>query len=105
AKLHNYQRKFSGPILDRIDLYIPVDHIEHKKLLQKPPDHTPDELAREKVLGAVKRQHDRFGQVKYNSQLDNKEVKKFGRLTPEALKILNQGSRQLGLSPRAYIRT
>ncbi len=105
AKLNSYQRKLSGPILDRIDLYVPVDHIDHKKLLKSGGDPITDKLARKQILQASQRQLQRYGQSRYNSQLDNREVKRFIKLTAAAQNLLNYGAGTLDLSPRAYMRT
>ena len=37
AQIVRYQRKLSGPILDRIDLFVEVDHVAHDKLLDSSP--------------------------------------------------------------------
>src|SRR5690606_19459634 len=35
AQIIRYQRKLSGPIIDRIDLYADVENVEHKRLLEQ----------------------------------------------------------------------
>lgn len=105
AQLNAYRRKLSGPIMDRIDVYVSVENVLHTKLLEK--NHTPitTEHMQAQVNQAISRQRARFGQAKYNADMTNKEVKQLTKLDPEARDLLDRGANKLELSPRAYMRT
>lgn len=105
AELERYRRKLSGPIIDRIDIYVDVEHIEHRQLLQSSTSRVTSQTVRRQVQRATERQHVRFKGPRYNSEMTNQEVKKVSLLSAEARNILDQGAKNLGLSPRGYMRT
>jgi magnesium chelatase family protein len=102
-----YDRKISGPIIDRIDLWTEVVEIDHKKLSDDRTGET-SETIRERVLQARKKQADRFRKhktkAKNNSEMTAKDLPIFAPLSPEVKIILNKSAEKLGLSPRAYHR-
>lgn len=100
-----YQRKLSGPIMDRIDLFVDVHEIEHKKLL----DTAHSEESSEEIAGRVSQARDvqnrRFNKTtKLNADMDNRTIKRLSLLSPEAEKLLNQAAEQLQISARNYMR-
>lgn len=103
ANIVKYQRKISGPVMDRVDLYIDVDDVEHKKLLKQNTDSkTSRELVKE-VMRARDIQISRSG--KLNSELSVKEIKNQHRISKNAEELLNKAAEQLGLSARGYMRS
>lgn len=104
AQIIKYQRKLSGPILDRIDMHIDVEEVKHENLL-KDGREEPSESIRKRVLKARELQQRRFGQAsKTNSSLSNQEIKKYARLNPTAEDMLNKAAERLDVSPRSYMR-
>lgn len=100
-----YQRKLSGPILDRIDLYIEVDNVQHDTLLNPTDSNESSEDIRSRVIEARRRQQERYNsEVKTNAQLTNRAIKQTSQLEPSARELLNQAAERLKLSARAYIR-
>lgn len=105
AQLQTYRRKLSGPILDRIDLHVPVEHILHTQLLQPVSGPTSDTSMPQRVQAAASLQHHRLGDRRFNAEMTNREVKTITRLLPDARSLLDQAAERLHLSPRAYMRT
>jgi len=103
--IRSYQRKVSGPILDRIDLCVNVDNIEHRLLLRTITNEDTSASLRGQVNRAIARQQHRFNASLFNGDMSNLEVKRLAGLQPDAQRILDQGASTLELSPRAYIRT
>lgn len=104
-QINQYRRKLSGPLLDRIDICVPVDAIEHEKLLIQNSDDTTD-LMRKRVAEARKHQALRYeSSRKLNSDMSNQEIKQLSLLTPEAKAVLNMASQKLNLSARSYMRS
>lgn len=103
----NYQRKLSGPLLDRIDLTINVSRIPTEQLLTpKTLELSQHNEAVEKITSARKRQHNRYKRSdKYNNSLTRHDIVSHTRLTPDAQKILQAASDKLQLSARAYLKT
>jgi magnesium chelatase family protein len=102
----NYRRKLSGPILDRIDLYVDVHEIDNSQLLSERAQDTTSSAIRKRVAEARKRQAERFGvSAKLNADMTNRELKTLADLDPSAKSILDQAANSFGLSARAYMRT
>lgn len=103
-QIQRYQKRVSGPVIDRVDLYIEVDEVAHDKLLaQTPSSSIKSADALQQVKGARDKQAGRT--EKMNSQLNNKELKLHAKLNTDAEAILNSAAKKLGLSARGYMRT
>lgn len=100
-----YEKKLSGPILDRIDLYVDVESVDHASLLALKTTEESSETVGQRVATARSRQLERdSNHSKLNGTLGNREVKRAAQLTPEAKQLLDSASTQLQLSARAYMR-
>jgi magnesium chelatase family protein len=100
----SYMRKLSGPILDRVDLYVSVEDIDHTRLLDNGSSRTHKVLQRA-IASAHAAQRKRFESTKLNSEMTNNDIKRLGKLQSNAKTLLDQAAHKLGLSARAYIRT
>lgn len=101
-----YQKKISGPIIDRIDMWIEVPAIDHE-LLAKPREKKESESrqVRELVTRARARQYERFqNTLATNSDLSVRDLEEHASLAPKAQHTLTQAAKTLSLSPRAYHR-
>jgi magnesium chelatase family protein len=106
AELNRYQQKLSGPILDRIDLYVDVDEVKHGALLQTKLGNETSAHVRIRVTKARNAQKKRFEtEVRTNASLTNKQIRQQARLAEPARLILNKAAGQLQISARAYMRT
>lgn len=102
--LIKYQRRLSGPILDRIDLYVEVEEVQHASLLQEGASE-PSKAIRSRVLRARQRQAQRYrSPTKLNATLTNKEIKKLAQLEAAAKELLDTAAEKLRLSARSYMR-
>lgn len=104
-----YQKRISGPILDRIDLHIgvmPVDTTEFKDNQQGSEFLEPSEKIRQRVAMARTKQQVRFADeiIHSNSQMKNNHIKKYCKLLPEVEEILRQASLKFNLSARSYMK-
>ncbi len=105
--IERYQRKISGPILDRIDMWIEVTDIAHT-LLSNTKFSEPSNTLKEKVIKARQLQTERNSKADLhtirNSQIKAKDINELIHVDEKARLILNTGAEKLGLSPRAYHR-
>lgn len=101
----NYQRKISGPLLDRIDLYVRVYPADRQKLLiENKAESSASILSR--VVKARKRQHTRFtSPILLNGHMDHTLLKKVCILDAATEKVLLQASKKLQLSARSFYKT
>ncbi|MEO8637909.1 MAG: YifB family Mg chelatase-like AAA ATPase [Candidatus Taylorbacteria bacterium] len=106
--IERYKRKVSGPIVDRIDLWIEVSKVEHEKLSKKSATGVTTKELREKIVKARKIQAKRFKgnkrDIKTNSEMGVKDLEKYVALSEPVIDILNQSARTLDLSARSYHR-
>jgi magnesium chelatase family protein len=99
-----YQRKLSGPIMDRIDLYVDVDEVEHASLLGESKAEASKSI-RDRVLRARISQQARYQDpMIVNANLSNQQLKHNTYLSGDAKELLDQAATQLGISARAYMR-
>jgi len=108
-QVRKYQKRVSGPILDRIDLHIsvqPVDTMEFSENQRNSESLESSERIRERVILAREKQEKRFGEdsVQSNAQMKNVHVKKYCNLTKEIEQLLRQASMKFQLSARSYMK-
>ena len=108
SDLDRYKRKLSGPIMDRIDIWVTVGNIDYERLSsheEKNGEQT--KTIKEKVLKAREIQNKRFKNLtkKINSEMNVKDLAIFCQLTNETKQLLNKSAEHLQLSARAYHRT
>lgn len=107
SQIQNYQKKLSGPLLDRIDLYVAVDRPETADLLLEKPSSLKEHTeAKFLVAKARQRQKQRYGaKGKSNASLSSREVAQCCKLKPAAQKLLQAAAERLQLSARSYFKT
>ena len=100
-----YLKKLSGPLLDRIDLRVPVRQLSENELL-KAPDGESSDVIRERVCVARKIQQERYEKFGFfcNSQLTPKALQQFCTLQKSGETLLRDAINRFKLSPRAYTR-
>lgn len=103
AMQETYKNKVSGPILDRIDLWIEVPHVPYDTLTALPSKVDETGTARSHILSARALQAKRQNQVS-NSSLNAHELEQFIHLSTEVKDLLKLSSQKLNLSPRSYHR-
>lgn len=105
STLLKYQKKISGPILDRIDLHIEVPRLRFEKLSSSEKSES-SEVIRERVERARKIQTKRFfgSKIITNAEMGNEEIKRFCQLSPDSLNLLGEAIDKMHLSARAYNR-
>lgn len=101
-----YQKRLSGPLLDRIDLTITVPRVPQSSLLQHNSlQSTQQEKAYAKLTKAINRQHNRFkSSDKYNANLTSHEIRQQLSLSDSCKRLLASATEKLQLSTRAYFR-
>lgn len=107
TQILNYQRRLSGPLLDRIDMKISVARVPHSDLmkpsLESKKQHT---LAINQVQSALDRQRHRYkSSTIYNSNLSNQQLRKLAQVSPEAEALLLKAAAKLELSARSTFKT
>ncbi len=103
SQLNNYKRKLSGPIMDRIDLWLQVGAIDHGKLSTESNKKESEEI-RKRVCKARAIQQKRFKNSKSstNGEMSVRDIEQKALVTDEARQALLDSAKNTNLSPRAY---
>lgn len=101
-----YQKRLSGPLLDRIDLILSVSKVNHNQLLEvKALNKKQHRKVFEHIMNAQKVQKSRYNSSNiYNASLPSSAIKTQLILSPEAGKFLLSASERLGLTARSYFK-
>ncbi len=105
SQVRKYRSRISGPILDRIDLYVPVPAVKPDEFKGSKRGESSEEI-RERVIKAWEIQQRRFSglSIGFNSQMGRKEIREFAEVSLEAEELLVTASKTLGLSARSFDR-
>lgn len=105
GQIIRYQKRLSGPILDRIDLYASCPTISADKLTGI-QDGESSASIRERVQKARKTQTERFNSVSItsNGEMSAKQIKDYCKLAGDSLNLLKAAISQMKLSARGYHR-
>lgn len=104
-QIARYQKKISGPLLDRIDLHVEVPRVKFDKLSKSELSEASEKI-RERVERARKRQEYRLKETPYttNSEMKNKDIKDHCKLDDQSIDLLRQAVNHMHLSARGYHR-
>lgn len=109
VSIERYRRKISGPVADRIDLWVHVGEIAPETLAKKSANKDAQSpAARSRIKAARRRQSARFEKAKdlsTNADMGAKEIERLASLSDDAEKALVSAARSLKLSPRGFHRT
>ncbi len=107
SDLDRYKRKLSGPIMDRIDLWVSVGNVDYKKLSGEGTGESSEKI-KLRVQKAREIQKDRFKKlgrgISTNSEMNVKDLSNIVQLEKEVRDLLDSSAERLGLSARAYHR-
>ena len=105
--MSRYQKRVSGPLLDRIDIFVEVPREEYERLAADTAGE-PSAAVRERVQASRARQEQRFSgsRIVCNAEMSPTEVRGYcqDRLEDSARSLLRLAMQQLSLSARAFHR-
>ena len=103
SAIARYQKRISGPLLDRIDIHLEVPRVDYEKLADK-RNVENSETVRKRVQAARERQLQRFRGTKLtcNAEMGPSEVREFCSVEASTEKLLKAVKQQLHLSARAF---
>jgi magnesium chelatase family protein len=106
SQILTYQKRLSGPLLDRIDLVINVSKVPHSALLQNESMNTTQHLTAVKSIeSATAIQRKRYNSsYKYNASLTSQEISQHFSLPPDSKDLLLKAADRLQLSARSYFK-
>jgi magnesium chelatase family protein len=100
-----YQKRVSGPFIDRVDIFVEVPHIDYEKLAD---DRLGEESGKvqARIEAARQIQRERFNgtRLSCNAEMTPTEVREFCQVEEAAQSLLKAAMKQLYLSARAFHR-
>jgi len=101
-----YQKKLSGPFMDRIDLVVTVSRIPSNSLLSQTATSTAQHMvAQKQIEDSIAVQSKRYGTTgRYNNSLHNSEMNSAASISKDALELLKKAVDKLNLSARSYFK-
>ncbi len=106
SQILNYQKRLSGPLLDRIDMIINVSRIDNKDLLSSNMLSNCQHITAQESIKKVRNyQIKRYNSsTLYNASLTNRDIKKYAQLSPDCQNLLTSAADKLNLSTRSYYK-
>jgi magnesium chelatase family protein len=100
-----YQKRISGPLLDRIDIHMQVPRVAYQKLRDMRPGEA-SAVVRARVEAARQRQRERFSgtAIPCNADMHPAQIRKYCALDDACQSLMKTAMRQLQLTARAYHR-
>ncbi len=105
AMVTRYQKRISGPLLDRFDIHIEVPRVEYEKLTSDRSGE-PGEIIRQRIIAARERQLARFNgtALTCNADMTPAHIREFCVLDDAGKSLMRTAMTQLGMSARAFHR-
>jgi magnesium chelatase family protein len=105
ALVSRYQRRISGPFIDRVDIFVEVPHIEYEKLADNRLSEKSAQIRRRvETARAIQRQRFQGTRLACNAEMMPAEVREYCRLEESSQSLLKTAMKQLYLSARAFHR-
>jgi magnesium chelatase family protein len=98
-----YQSRLSGPLIDRIDLYVNVPPVNLQLMSQEQGGESSASM-RNRVIGARNIQKERFGKELRNGKMTRHDIKRHALMTAKAGSFLISCSEKLSFSARSFDR-
>lgn len=107
AEIRAYNRKLSGPILERIDMHIQLQPVDYESL--KDTETMSSETMRRQIESAGRVQRRRFAEVSAagitrNGQMNDAMTEAVCNLSKEAERFLNDAYKAMNLNPRSLMK-
>lgn len=105
--IKSYKRKISGPIMDRIDIWVNVEKVNHETLSQKSHRHNTVEISSRiaRARDIQKNRNSSYGlTARTNAELHGTTLTTIAPLSKEVQTLLNVSAQKLDMSARAYHR-
>ena len=101
--MRRYLSRLSGPLLDRIDLFVEVAALEFGELARRAPSE-PSSVIKGRVDRARDIQRGRYGDASCNARMGQQELDRFCALDEGCRALMRGAFDRMGLTARSYDR-
>jgi len=101
-----YQKKISGPLMDRIDIFLDIPRIDYEKLVDESmAEHS--EKVRSRVQEARSMQSRRYADsvLTCNAEMSASDIRQFCKIDAAAQSLMKTAMKQIHFTARAFHRT
>lgn len=104
-EIRHYDRRLSGPLLDRIDMFVNVNPVEYSKLTSETKEESST-VIQKRVEAANRIQRSRFKKTdtRCNAEMKNEQIEQFCPLDISSKRLLETAMSQMNLSARGHFR-
>ena len=99
--IKNYQKRFSGPLIDRVDLYVEMRRLKKEEIFSEEISESSD-MIKERIIKAREIQYKRYGENMLNFQMNKSHISEYCKLDKETKSILEKAVDSFKLSVRMY---
>lgn len=103
TQIMNYRKKISGPVLDRLDLFVNVPRVKFDKM-KKGKETSCQIRSRVERARAIQRERFKNKRILVNAEMGNKEIEAFCPLANDCQNLLREAIDKFQLSTRGYFR-
>ncbi len=105
SEIRRYQKKISGPLLDRFDLFVQVYSVPYGELTSVNKEEESESI-RKRVITARAIQQSRLknSRIRINGEMGHQQIKRWVLLDERAQKLVESAFNKMSLSARAYDR-
>ena len=100
-EIKRYQKKFSGPLLDRMDLYVEMHQLKKDEIFDESLSEKSKEIQK-RVIKAREVQKQRFNSNTLNRDMNKKQLNKYCKIDEESEEIMKSAIDNLKLSVRMF---
>lgn len=105
SQILNYQKKLSGPMLDRIDLVVEVERIDNKAILQGSKNNNENANALNQIILSSKLQQNRYKNCpKHNGSANTSDARNLFNIEKSAKDFIDNAAAKLDISARSYLK-
>lgn len=100
GSLDRYRQRISGPIMDRIDMWVEVSKINYEKLAANIPSESSSDITKRITMA----KSSQLQRSKSNASLTSSELEKILIITDDARAVLKSSAEKLGISARGFYK-
>ena len=101
SEVDKYMKKFSGPIMDRIDIHLEIRRLSENELMSETKSESSASI-KKRVMKAREIQRKRFGDNTCNGEMTQKQIKKYCTLSDDTKNYFKNVIRVMEISARGY---
>ena len=102
TEIEKYRSRLSGPIADRIDMFIEISRIDYKALVGTSSESTAEMAERVRQARDIQAERFRGSKISFNAQMQESELKEFCELGKKESEFMKKIYEKQHLSPRRY---